>query len=68
MGIFDKVPGRPSNNENEIAEKVAIQVRKAISSQSLVAGPIVDALIGEYVAKYASDSSRTIFRKVKSLI
>jgi hypothetical protein len=21
MGLFDKVPGRPSNNENEIAER-----------------------------------------------
>jgi hypothetical protein len=67
MGLFDKVPGRPSKKENEIAEKVAREVRYAIRSQGL-AGAAVDALIGEYIAKYASDSSRTIFRNVKSLI
>ncbi len=67
MGLFDKIPGRPSNNENEIAERVAREVRSAIRSQGL-AGAAIDSLIGDYVAKYASDSSRAIFRKVKSLI
>ena len=67
MGLFDKVPGRPSKTEHEIAERVAREVRNAIRSQGL-AGAAVDALIGEHIAQYASDSSRTIFRKVKSLI
>lgn len=67
MGFFDKLAGRPSNNENEIAEKVARHVREVIRSQGLV-GMAADEIIGEYIAQYASDSSRTIFRKVKSLL
>lgn len=65
MGI--KVPGRPSKTENEIAEVVASEVRRAIRSQGLT-GFAIDQLIGEYIANHASDGSRTIFRKVKSLL
>lgn len=67
MGLFDKVAGRPSQTENEIAEKVARATRNAIRSQGLV-GAAVDEFIGEEIAKFTSDSSRTVFRKVKSLL
>jgi hypothetical protein len=67
MGLFDKVPGRPSKNEELIAAKVAQAVRTAIRSQGLT-GSMIDDFIGKEIAKHASDTSRTIFRKVKSLI
>ena len=54
MGFFS-VPGRPSKNEEMIAEKVA-------------SATAVDEFIGAEIAKYTSDASRTIFRKVKSKV
>ena len=66
MGFFS-VPGRPSKNEEMIAEKVASATRAAIQSQGIY-GAAVDNFIGAEVAKYTSDASRTIFRKVKSMV
>lgn len=66
MGFFS-VPGRPSKNENMIAEKVAQATRAAMRSQGMH-GKILDNFIGEEIAKHTSDASRTIFRKVKSMV
>ncbi len=66
MGFFS-VPGRPSKNEEMIAEKVAEATRVAMRSQG-IHGELADKFIGKEIAKYTSDASRTIFRKVKSMV
>ncbi len=66
MGFFS-LPGRPSKNEEMIAEKVVIATRAAIRSQGIY-GAALDEYIGEEIAKYTSDVSRTVFRKFKSMV
>ena len=46
---------------------LASATRSAIRSQGL-AGLAVDEFIGKEIAKFTSDSSRTVFRKVKSML